>query len=221
MTAVGAALLIAAFAAWLWQQVGLVNLPNKQYSVAVRQVVSGELAKPGTPVTLYSSKFNKEGKSEALGTSKIISVETLTASSTIVIEPPAMNAGRVPQDADQIGAPAPATGTETFAAAALVPLASISGVPVIQPVYVQAGVAIVILLIGAGFVYWLVGLRPTSVDFLVSTDGEMKKVNWSTRREIMGSTWVVIGATFLISLIIFVCDLGLQAFFTAIGVLQR
>ena len=35
-------------------------------------------------------------------------------------------------------------------------------------------------------------VRPRSVDFLVATEAEMKKVNWSTRREIMGSTVVVI-----------------------------
>jgi len=102
-----------------------------------------------------------------------------------------------------------------------VPLASISGVPVIQPVYVQAGVAIVILLIGAGVVYWLVGLRPTSVDFLVSTDGEMKKVNWSTRREVLGSTWVVIGACFLIAAFLFLVDTTFSNVFRLIGVLQH
>ena len=30
---------------------------------------------------------------------------------------------------------------------------------------------------------------------MIATEGEMKKVNWSTRREILGSTWIVIGLT--------------------------
>ena len=36
-----------------------------------------------------------------------------------------------------------------------------------------------------------------TVDFMIATEGEMKKVNWSTRREILGSTWVVIAVTML------------------------
>jgi preprotein translocase subunit SecE len=49
----------------------------------------------------------------------------------------------------------------------------------------------------------------------------MKKVNWSTRREVMGSTWVVIAASFIIAAILYVVDLGFQYFFVAIDVLQR
>ena len=34
---------------------------------------------------------------------------------------------------------------------------------------------------------------------MIATEGEMKKVNWSTRREIIGMTWVVIGLTVFIA----------------------
>jgi len=220
MTAVASALLIAAFAGWLWQQVGLISLPNKFYTVGVQQVIKDDVAKAGATLTFYSNQFNKEGKAQPIGSAMVVGVETFTASSTITIEPPTMNAERVIQDANLIGTAA--ASTESFASGtSLVSVTSVTGTPVVQRVYVQAGAAILVLIIGAILIYWMVGLRPPSVDFLVSTDGEMKKVNWSTRREIMGSTWVVIGATFLISLLIFVCDIGLQAFFTAIGVLQR
>ena len=37
---------------------------------------------------------------------------------------------------------------------------------------------------------------------LIATDGEMKKVNWSTRKEIVGSTWVVVAATFLLTAVL-------------------
>lgn len=222
MTAVGAALLVAAFAGWLWQQVGLISLPNKAYTITVAQVVTGDLAKPGSELGLYTNMLNKEGKSEVVGSSKVISVETRTASSIMTVEPPVMKAGRVPQDTNQIGVPEGGAAQDTFSASAnIVNITGISGVPVVNPIYVQATASILVLLLGSVVVYWIVGLRPSTVDFLVSTDGEMKKVNWSTRREIMGSTWVVIGATFLISLLIFVFDIGLQAFFSAIGVLQK
>jgi preprotein translocase SecE subunit len=41
-------------------------------------------------------------------------------------------------------------------------------------------------------IYSFIWVKPRSVDFLVATETEMKKVNWSTRHEIVGSTVVVI-----------------------------
>ena len=87
-------------------------------------------------------------------------------------------------------------------------------------VYLQGGFAGVVLLIGAILIYWHVAVRRPSVDFLVNTDNEMKKVNWSARREVIGSTWVVVAATFLISAALFVVDYLFSSFFGAVGVLQ-
>jgi len=64
-----------------------------------------------------------------------------------------------------------------------------------------------------------VGVKPKTVDFLIATDGEMKKVNWSTKKVIRDSTYVVIGATFLIAGVIALADIVLFKFFQAIGVL--
>ena len=41
--------------------------------------------------------------------------------------------------------------------------------------------------------------KPTNVDFLIATDSEMKKVNWTSRKELIGSTKVVIIFMFLIA----------------------
>ena len=48
--------------------------------------------------------------------------------------------------------------------------------------------------------------KPRVVEFLIATDSEMKKVNWTSRRELLGSTKVVIFFMFLISVILFVFD---------------
>jgi preprotein translocase SecE subunit len=77
----------------------------------------------------------------------------------------------------------------------------------------------IVIVIGALLALWLTGMNPKSVEFLIATDMEMKKVNWSTRRDVIASTWVVIGAAFLISALLFVFDLVLQKFFQLIGVL--
>ena len=38
--------------------------------------------------------------------------------------------------------------------------------------------------------------KPTSVDFLIATDSEMKKVNWTSRQELIGSTKIVVIFTY-------------------------
>lgn len=61
--------------------------------------------------------------------------------------------------------------------------------------------------------------RSTS-DFMIATEGEMKKVNWSTRREVIGSTKVVIMFTAFMATFLFLADLGFQQLFKAIGALK-
>ncbi len=78
----------------------------------------------------------------------------------------------------------------------------------LETVYVQAGAAVIVVAVFGYLAYHFIARKPKTVDFLIATEGEMKKVNWSTRREIMGSTWVVIGLTFIVALIISVLDFG-------------
>lgn len=86
-------------------------------------------------------------------------------------------------------------------------------------VYIQgAGVAIMVAL--CGFVaYWFFGTNRKTVEFFIATEGELKKVNWSTRKEIMGSTWVVIIVCFAITLVLFVVDIFFAEVFKTSGVL--
>ena len=86
--------------------------------------------------------------------------------------------------------------------------------------YAQAGAGVLWTGILGGLLYYLVWLKPRTVDFLVATEGEMKKVNWSTRREIAGSTVVVILLSISIAIFCKICDLVFVAFFSSIDVLQ-
>lgn len=63
--------------------------------------------------------------------------------------------------------------------------------------------------------------HPKTGDFMIATEGEMKKVNWSSRKEIIGSTKVVILFTLLMAIYLFAVDLGFQKFFHFIGILRR
>jgi len=67
--------------------------------------------------------------------------------------------------------------------------------------------------IGVGvLVLWLAN-RPASADFLIATESEMKKVSWSSRKEIIGSTKVVIVFMIVIASILFGVDVMFVALF--------
>ena len=62
--------------------------------------------------------------------------------------------------------------------------------------------------------------KPRNVDFLIATDSEMKKVNWTTRAELWGSTKVVILFMFVIAVFLFTVDEMFEIFFYWIHVLK-
>jgi preprotein translocase SecE subunit len=82
------------------------------------------------------------------------------------------------------------------------------------------GVAAVFLALYALLV-WRLTNKPDNVDFLIATDSEMKKVNWTSRRELIGSTKVVIVFMFLIAFFLFAIDIAFSYFFYVIGVLKN
>jgi preprotein translocase subunit SecE len=67
--------------------------------------------------------------------------------------------------------------------------------------------------------YWFTN-KPTTVDFLIATDSEMKKVNWTSRKDLIASTKIVIIFMLIIAIFLFSCDLLFGAFFHLIGVLK-
>jgi preprotein translocase SecE subunit len=95
----------------------------------------------------------------------------------------------------------------------------LSTLPATYGLYVQAAVALVSIAIGGFLLFYAVASKPRTCDFLIATEGEMKKVNWPTRREVIGSTWVVICCIVMFSLILFFSDYIFAWFFQLIGVL--
>ena len=98
----------------------------------------------------------------------------------------------------------------------------LSGVQIgdVEPVYIQGGIAVITVAICGLIGYHLIGRKPKLVEFMIATEGEMRKVNWSTRREVAGSTILVILLTLFIALFCQVADLGFSAFFQWAGVLD-
>ncbi len=94
------------------------------------------------------------------------------------------------------------------------------GTYAVEPVFIQYGAAIIVVIIGAGLCYWFAYSRPGSGEFLISTEGEMKKVNWSSKKELVGSTWVVVGVAVILAACLFIVDIGFSRFFQAIRILN-
>jgi preprotein translocase SecE subunit len=213
MTAALAGMIILAACAWLWLQVGALDLPYGSYRVALSGVGDGMKAPAaGARVELVGDMAG--AGIGPIGTAEVAGYETGGGpSGTMTLKD--LEFGSSKYDASMTRTVRTADGS--FAATAARP----AGVPIVEPVYVQAGAVTVLMLAGVLVTYWLVGVRPATVEFLIATDGEMKKVNWSSWKDIRGSTLVVISASFLIAAGLFGVDFLFSAFFRLIGVLQR
>jgi preprotein translocase subunit SecE len=90
--------------------------------------------------------------------------------------------------------------------------------PEANALYYQAGVAVAVIVGFALLIYWLLN-KPRVVDFMIAVEAEMKKVNWPSKKEIVGSTWVVICGTLLIAALLFVVNLAFGWLFVEINIL--
>ncbi len=79
---------------------------------------------------------------------------------------------------------------------------------------------IALVFVGAVLSYWIAYSKAGTGEFFIATEGEMKKVNWSSRKEVMGSTWVVIGVSLFLALVLLLVDLVFSTFFKGIGILD-
>ncbi len=82
----------------------------------------------------------------------------------------------------------------------------------------EYAVPVVLIVAVTALMFWIVN-RPSTADFLIATEGEMKKVSWSSRREIIGSTKVVIVTTVILAMLLFGVDMAFAIFFERIGVM--
>lgn len=97
---------------------------------------------------------------------------------------------------------------------------SVFGTTSSSTLMIQVGMAVGVIAVFSFLGYRLLGRSPKVNDFLIATEGEMKKVNWTTRKEIIGSTKVVIFVVVAMSILLFVVDIIFMFLFTWIGVLK-
>ncbi|MFA6134347.1 MAG: preprotein translocase subunit SecE [Phycisphaerae bacterium] len=83
---------------------------------------------------------------------------------------------------------------------------------------IRFGVPSLLVLAVAALMFWIVN-RPSSADFMIATESEMKKVSWSSRKEIIGSTKVVIITTLIMAAVLFGVDMLFTMLFRNLGLL--
>ena len=92
-----------------------------------------------------------------------------------------------------------------------------AGYPTTRQPLLRYGAPTLLLAALAVLTFWIVN-RPRSADFMIATESEMKKVSWSSRREIAGSTKVVILTTVILAALLFGVDMVFTFFFRFLGV---
>jgi preprotein translocase SecE subunit len=212
MTAVLAGVMFLSAAAWAWGELEKVHIPTPRWQLPLSAVV-GTPPSVGQKVTIMKTT---DAQPTVLGTGVVESFDKEGNRATMKIGNMSLEGTSNPLDTNRVDVVgATPSATPTFTAKVTQPL----GLLLFPRVYLQAGIGALILALGGWLIYYLVGMRPGSVDFLIATDGEMKKVNWSTKKVIRDSTYVVIGATFLIAGVIALSDYVLFRVFQAMGVL--
>jgi preprotein translocase SecE subunit len=91
--------------------------------------------------------------------------------------------------------------------------------PIIHNHRVMYGIIAGFLVVYSLLVFWLSN-KPRNVDFLIATDSEMKKVNWTTQGELYGSTRVVILFIIFVAIFLFTFDIVFAELFHLISVLR-
>lgn len=211
LTACVAGLLFLVTAAWTAMQVNAIPIPMQSWVLSLKNMTEAPDA-TGT-VDLMDESPGTGPLAVRIGSATIVSFEKAGDNlGNLTIKEPQMVSNHEPAD---VGGQAVVIGGKRYTVATAV------GVPLFPILYLQAGVAAAILIIGVALIYTFVGVKPKSAEFLIATDGEMKKVHWSTRREVFGSTWVVIAACFLIAGLLWVFDFGFVTVFQSIKLLHK
>jgi len=74
-----------------------------------------------------------------------------------------------------------------------------------QGVAIQAVIPAVVCCAFGFLIFWLMN-KPNVADFMISGEGEIKKVSWSSRKEIIASTMIVIVVVVFMACLLFFAD---------------
>ncbi|MHC4060907.1 MAG: preprotein translocase subunit SecE [Planctomycetota bacterium] len=81
--------------------------------------------------------------------------------------------------------------------------------------WIETMVPAVTFVVLSFLIFWLVN-KPSIADFMIAAEGEVKKVSWSSRKEITVSTVVVIVVVIVMAVLLGIVDLGFRFFFAEV-----
>jgi len=81
--------------------------------------------------------------------------------------------------------------------------------------WVATMVPVALFAVLAALIFWLVN-KPLLADFMIAAEGEMKKVSWSSRKEIAVSTSVVIVVVIILAAFLGLTDIIFELLFSEI-----
>ena len=87
-----------------------------------------------------------------------------------------------------------------------------------MPFWLQVSIPTALFLGAMWLVVWAVN-SPGPCEFFIATESELKKVNWSSKKELIGSTKVVVTVVLLLAGFLFAVDLFFTWLFSLAGVL--
>jgi len=82
-------------------------------------------------------------------------------------------------------------------------------------VWIETMVPAVLFVALGLLIFWLVNKRAVA-DFMIAAEGEMKKVSWSSRKEIAVSTVVVIVVVIVMAVLLGLADISFKLFFSEV-----
>jgi len=205
------ALVVLTSAAWAYKSLDALSpsIPAKAWNLVIKGDTSA--ATVGQAVTLLTTRGSTTGEPVQIGTASVEQVTSQGGETVVRVTAPTMAGAQSVLDVE----------SQTIKIGdASVLVSGVRPVPAFDIEHAQIGVAALILAVGVWCAYWFVGRNRSTVEFLIATDSEMRKVNWSTRREIMGSTYVVIAATLTVAVCLFLIDYGFSHLFIKIDLLR-
>jgi preprotein translocase subunit SecE len=87
-------------------------------------------------------------------------------------------------------------------------------------IWIETLVPFGLCVVFGGVIAWVMN-KPAVADFLIASEGEIKKVSWSSRKEIIASTTVVMVTMIAVALLLTVVDYAFVFLFMKIGLLPQ
>ncbi|MEO1534872.1 MAG: hypothetical protein AAFS11_04840, partial [Planctomycetota bacterium] len=167
LTAIFAGGIVLAAAAWAFAQAAAIRLPQPTQRVGL-VAVRGDAPQPDAVVEVFETF---DGQRTKTGSAVVQSYTTQgTGTAELIVSDVAMDTGAllIPSSATVQSA----QGLTSSGQGLRAEIDSAVGIDIVERIYIQAGIAGLILLVGAILIYYFVAVKKPAVDFLIATDGE-------------------------------------------------